>query len=124
PEIYGHSLYVSEPINGAVDQLNQRQAVVNYSNLIRPTVVLELSSSYLRYSIQRKGPGNDFDPVQLGLPTYFRQLQPALVPCFPGIGITNLGVSIPVSDIGGGLVGNCQLLHDPCESFHQYANLS
>jgi hypothetical protein len=23
PEIYGHALYVSEPINGAVDQLNQ-----------------------------------------------------------------------------------------------------
>ena len=124
PEIYGHALYISEPINGAVDQLNQRQAVVNYSNLIRPNLVLELSSSYLRYSIQRKGPGNGFDPVQLGMPTYFRQLQPALVPCFPTIGITNLGVSIPVSDVGGGLVGNCQLLHDSYESFHQYANVS
>lgn len=124
PEIYGHSLYTSEPINGAVDQLNQRQATVNYTNLLRPSLVLELSSSFLRYSIQRKGPGNDFDPVQLGFPSSFRQLQPALVPCFPGIGITNLGVSIPVADIGGGLVGNCQLLHDGYESFHQYANLS
>ena len=32
PEIYGHDLYTSEPINGAVDQLNQRQATVNYSS--------------------------------------------------------------------------------------------
>ncbi|MDQ1468805.1 MAG: hypothetical protein QOJ99_285 [Bryobacterales bacterium] len=124
PEIYGHSLYVAEPINGAVDQLNQRQAVVNYTNLLRPTLVLELSSSFLRYSIQRQGPGNNFDPVQVGLPAYFHQLQPALVSCFPSISITNLGVSIPVSDVGGGLIGNCQLLHDAYESFHEYANLT
>jgi outer membrane receptor protein involved in Fe transport len=124
PEIYGHDLYISEPINGAVDQLNQRQAVVNYSNLIHPTLVLEMSSSFLRYSIQRQGPGNGFDPVQLGFPTYYRQLQPALVPCFPGVSITNLGVTIPVPDVGGGLVGNCQILHDSYESFHEYANLT
>jgi outer membrane receptor protein involved in Fe transport len=124
PEIYGHDLYISEPINGAVDQLNQRQAVVNYTNALSPRLVLELSSSFLRYSIQRKGPGNDFDPVQLGFPVYYRQLQPALVPCFPGITITNLGVSIPVADVGGGLIGNCQLLHDSYESFHEYANVT
>ncbi|MDQ6663716.1 MAG: TonB-dependent receptor, partial [Acidobacteriota bacterium] len=124
PEIYGHSLYIAEPINGAVDQLNQRQAVVNYTNLLRPNLILELSSSFLRYSIQRQGPGNNFDPVQVGLPAYFHQLQPALVSCFPTIGITNYGVSIPVSDVGGGLIGNCQLLHDSYESFHEYANLT
>ncbi|MGI8988974.1 MAG: TonB-dependent receptor domain-containing protein [Bryobacteraceae bacterium] len=124
PEIYGHSLYVAEPINGAVDQLNQRQAVVNYTNLLRPNLILELSSSFLRYSIQRQGPGNNFDPVQVGLPAYFHQLQPALVSCFPVIGITNYGVSIPVPDVGGGLIGNCGLLHDAYESFHEYANLT
>lgn len=124
PEIYGKALFVSAPITGAEDHFNQRQAVVNYTNLIRPTLVLELSSSVLRYYINRYSPGNGFDPVQLGFPTYFRQLQPALVPCFPSISVTNLGVTIPVTDVGGGFLANCSLLDDSVDSFYEYANLT
>ena len=53
PSIYGPELRVASPVLGD-DQLNQRQTVVNYTNLLGPSLVLELSSSFLRYSIQRR----------------------------------------------------------------------
>jgi outer membrane receptor protein involved in Fe transport len=123
PFIYGQALAPASPTAGD-DQLNQRSAVVNYNNVLRPNLVLELSSSFLRYSIQRAGPSLGYDPVQLGFPSYFRNLQPALIPCFPSVSITGLGVTIPVPDNGGGLLGSCGLLHDGYETFHESGNMT
>ena len=123
PFIYGQALAPASPTAGD-DQLNQRSAVVNYNNVLRPNLVLELSSSFLRYSIQRAGPSLGYDPVQLGFPSYFRNLQPALIPCFPSVAITGLGVTIPVPDNGGGLLGSCGLLHDGYETFHEAGNMT
>jgi outer membrane receptor protein involved in Fe transport len=123
PPIYGDTpeLRVSSPVLGN-DQLNQRSMVLNYNNVLRPTLVVELSASFLRYSISRKGPALDFDPRQLGLPSYMGELYGALRPCFPSVAATGLGVTIQAPDSGGGLLGSCGLLHDGYETFHNYAN--
>lgn len=123
PPIYGDTpdLRVSSPVLGN-DQLNQRSMVLNYNNVLRPTLVVELSSSFLRYSISRKGPALDYDPRQLGLPSYMGELYGALRPCFPSVAVTGLGVTIQAPDSGGGLLGSCGLLQDGYETFHQYAN--
>ena len=68
--------------------------VVNYNNVLRPTLVVELSSSFLRYSISRKGPALDYDPRQLGLPSSLGELYGSLRPCFPSVAVTGLGVTI------------------------------
>jgi len=123
PPIYGDTpeLRVSSPVLGN-DQLNQRQVTLNYNWVARPTFVVELSSSYLRYTIRRAGPALGFDPRQLGLPSYMGQLFTALRPCFPGVGITGLGVSIQAPDSGGGLMGSCGILGDAYETFHETGN--
>jgi outer membrane receptor protein involved in Fe transport len=123
PAIYGAALYPGTPVLGN-DQLNQRSAVANYTGVLKPNFVLELSSSFIRYSIQRAGPALDFDPVQLGFPGYFHQLQPSLRPCFPSVGISGLGVSIAVPDNGGGLLGSCGILHDGYETFQEVGNFT
>jgi hypothetical protein len=123
PPIYGDTpeLRVSSPVLGN-DQLNQRQVTLNYNHVLSPAFVLELSSSYLRYTIRRAGPALGFDPRQLGLPNYLGQLFTALRPCFPGVGITGLGVTIQAPDSGGGLMGSCGILGDAYETFHETAN--
>lgn len=123
PPVYGDTpeLRVSSPVLGN-DQLNQRQVTLNYNNILSPTFVLELSSSYLRYTIRREGPALDFDPRKVGFPEYFGELFTALRPCFPGVGITGLGVTIQAPDSGGGLIGSCGILGDAYETFHETAN--
>jgi hypothetical protein len=123
PPVYGDTpeLRVSSPVLGN-DQLNQRQVTLNYNHVVTPTFVVELSSSFLRYTIRRAGPALDFDPRQLGLPNYLGELYTALRPCFPGVGITGLGVTIQAPDSGGGLMGSCGILGDAYETFHETAN--
>jgi hypothetical protein len=121
PDIYGTSLRVAAPTNGN-DTLLQRQATLNYTGILRPTLVLELSSSYLRYYLFRKTGGVDFDPVQLGFPSYYHNIP--LVPCFPTVGVTGLGVSINVTDVGGGFIGSCGNLGNSFDTFHESASLT
>jgi hypothetical protein len=123
PSVYGDSpeFRVSSPVLGN-DQLNQRQVVLNYNSILKPSLVVEMSSSYLRYTIRRQGPALDFDPRQLGFPDNFGELFTSLRPCFPGVGITGLGVTIQAPDSGGGLIGSCGILGDAYETFHETAN--
>ncbi|MEX2262138.1 MAG: TonB-dependent receptor [Bryobacteraceae bacterium] len=123
PSVYGDTpeLRVSSPVLGN-DQLNQRQVVLNYNHVLRPTLVVELGSSFLRYSIHRRGPALGYDPRQLGFPNYLGELYSSLRPCFPGVGITGLGVTIQAPDSGGGLMGSCGILGDAYETFHEYSN--
>jgi len=123
PPVYGNTpeLRVSSPVLGN-DQLNQRQVTLNYNHVLTPAFVVELSSSFLRYTIRRAGPALGFDPRQLGLPNYLGELYTALRPCFPSVGITGLGVTIQAPDSGGGLMGSCGILGDAYETFHETAN--
>ena len=121
PAVFGPELYVSSPVNG-LDNLNQRQITLNYTNTLRPTLVLELSSSFLRYTLGRKGTGVGFDTTKLGLPNYFRQLPG--VPCFGQWGISGMGISNSVPDSGGGFLSHCGVLRDSYETFHESGNLT
>ncbi len=80
PPLYGADDAVAAPTAGN-DRLLQTQDTINYSNILSPSIVLELSSSYLRYSIQRDIPGINFNPTQVGLPSYFDNLAQVGPPC-------------------------------------------
>ncbi len=123
PPVYGDTpeFRVSSPVLGN-DQLNQRQVVLNYNHVLRPNLVMELGSSFLRYSIHRRGPALGFDARQIGLPSYLGELYGALRPCFPGVTMTGLGVTIQTPDSGGGLMGSCGILGDAYETFHESVN--
>ena len=124
PPLYGVGDAVAAPTAGN-DRLLQTQDTINYSNVLTPSTVLELSSSYLRYSIQRSIPGINFNPTQVGLPNYFNALAQVGTPCFPNVGISGLGVSVATPDVGGGLLGGgCYTLHDAYETFHETGNLT
>lgn len=123
PPIYGKELAVSAWTAGN-DQLNQTSNVLNYSNLLRPNLVLELSSSFNRYTIRRKGPARGFDPVQLGFPESFHSLQPRLVPCFPTVQVVGVNSSSNVAGIGGPGIGICDPTNDAYDTFHEYGNLT
>ena len=124
PPLYGAADAVAAPTAGN-DKLLQTENVINYSNVLSPSLVLELSSSYLRYSIQRNIPGIGFNPTQVGLPDYFNTLAQIGTPCFPNVGISGLGVSVATPDVGGGLLGGgCYTLHDAYETFNEAGNLT
>jgi outer membrane receptor protein involved in Fe transport len=123
PPIYGKELAVAAWTAGN-DQLNQTSNVLNYTNLLLPNLVLELSSSFNRYTIRRKGPARGFDPVPLGFPEYFHSLQPRLVPCFPTVQVVGINSSSNVAGIGGPGIGICDPTNDDYDTFHEYGNLT
>ena len=124
PFLYGPDLKVTAPITGIDELDNTMQAVVNFTSLLRPSMVLELSSSFARYTLGRVAPGVDFDPVTLGFPAYMRQLQPALRSCFPVINVAGLGLPLIAPGVGGAFMGNCGYLNDGYDTFHEYGNLT
>ncbi|MBI2690202.1 MAG: TonB-dependent receptor [Acidobacteria bacterium] len=125
PKIYGGELHIAAPTRGP-DDLRQWQTVINYTGTLSPTTVLELSSSYLRYTLGRTPPGYNYDPVQLGFPSYLRSLQPNLPPCFPQIN-TGQGLTWSVNEIGIGSdvpLGVCGALRSAVDAFQESANLT
>ena len=123
PLFYSGDAGLASPTPGNDDYL-QRQVVLSYTAVLRPTVVLELTSSFLRYWIGRKSPGLGFDPTQLGFPGYLRDLQPELLPCFPAVSVSGMGVNPNITDAGGGFLGNCANLGNSFDTFHESGNLT
>ena len=125
PSIFGPQLAASSPTYGD-DQLNERYAVLHYVNPLRPDLVMELTSSFIRYSLLRRGPGNNFDPTQLGFPSYLKQLQPALQPCFPNITVEGMGATIGIPDNGlsGGFIGGCLYGRNSVQDLANIANFT
>jgi hypothetical protein len=121
PAFYGQDLWTSTPVNGS-DLWQQRQVTLNHTAVLSPTVVLELSSSFLRYYLKRRSGGYNYDPVQLGFPEYMRQVP--LTPCFPGVSVTGMGFTVNVGDVGGGYLGSCQGQGNSFDTFHEYGNLT
>ena len=122
PLVYGSQYGPGNPING-IDTLHHRQGTLNYTWVVGPSTVVELSSSVLHYWLGRVSPGLNFDPVQLGLPSYFHNLTPNL--CFPSISATGLGVTLSVTDNGGGFIGfGCQNTSQSYDTFHEYGNVT
>ncbi len=123
PNLYGDEHRQVTPSSGKDDYL-QRQAVLNYNAILRSNLIFDGSSSFLRYFIRRASPGLNYDPVQLGFPSYLRRLQPDLTPCFPGIAVSGMGVSVNIPDVGGGFLGSCAQLGNSFDTFQQSANLT
>ena len=84
--------------------------------------MVELNASFVRYKLNRIETGQNFDPVQLGFPSYFQQ--DPLTPCFPAIGITGLGITFNVANNGGGLIGACGIANNAFQNFHNVANFT
>jgi Carboxypeptidase regulatory-like domain/TonB dependent receptor len=126
PDLYGSSspnYVVSNPTAGN-DFLRQQQATVDYTYAFRPNAILDLNSSYIRYYIGRRIPGLDYDPSQLGLPN-FSGLAAKYTPCFPSVGISGLGLSLSLGNIGGGLMGSgCYTLGDVYPDLHEYGSVT
>lgn len=115
PELWGTSspnFAISNPTAGT-DFLRQQQATVGYTNPIRNNIILDLNSSYIRYFIGRTLPGYNVDPTVVGLPSYFAELGKSQPLCFPTVGVSGLGISLSLGNIGGGLIGGgCYTLAD------------
>jgi outer membrane receptor protein involved in Fe transport len=77
------------------DRLLQYQDVIDYTNTLSPHTVLELNTSFNRYPLYRTPPGYGFNPTQVGMPSYFNELNSTLPPCFPEIGAAGyIGVGV------------------------------
>lgn len=127
PNLYGNSspkFLISNPTAGN-DFLRQQQATADYTNALRSNIVLDLNSSYIRYFIGRRIPGYDVNPTVVGLPDYFNTLANTYPPCFPSVGISGLGLTLSLGNIGGGLMGaGCYTLGDVYPDLHEYGNLT
>jgi hypothetical protein len=124
PLLYGKDYLVATPINAQNEYDNSRQATANYTSVLSPSTVLELSSSFVRYTLNRITPAVGYNPVNLGFPSYLNQLQPALSPCFPVVAVSGLGVPLLASGVGGGYIGSCGFLDDGYDNFNNYGNLT
>jgi hypothetical protein len=124
PLVYGSAspkYVISNPTDG-VDISHNIEGTVNYNYVINPTTVVELGSSVLHYWLGRSNPALGFNPTQLGLPSYFNNV--GLTPCFPGIGVSGMGITINIPDAGGGFLGGCQFTSQSYDTFSEYGNLT
>lgn len=129
PPIFGDTpnFKVSAPILGP-DTLRQMQLTIDYTTAFKPSLVLELNSSFIRFHLTRRPPGQGFDPTQLGFPSYFSQLAQTTVPCFPTAIVGGLSTAESIPNIGwGGLLGQLcwiGILDDANQIFHEDGNLT
>ena len=124
PLVYGTAspnFTISNPTDGT-DISHNISGTVNYNYVINPTTVMELGSSVLHYWLGRGNPALGFDPTQLGFPSYFNNV--GLTPCFPGIGVSGMGVTINIPDAGGGFLGGCQFTSQSYDTFSEYGNIT
>ncbi len=123
----GTTAAVAAPTLGD-DRLMEYQHVLDYTNAFRPNFVMELNSSYNRYSLNRTPPGYGFDPTQLGFPSSYTALANTqhIANCFPQID-TNFGLNYSLGQIGiggGALVGVCGNLDNTVEAYQEVANFT
>jgi len=107
PNLYGSSnpnFVISSPTAGN-DFLRQQQVTINYTKPLTSNLLLNLNSSYVRYWIGRQLPGYGFNPTKVGFPSYMNTLAQKYPPCFPSIDISDMGLSLSLGNIGGGLMG-------------------
>jgi hypothetical protein len=128
PNLYGNTpqLILANPVYGN-DFLRQAQAVADYTNVLRPNLVLELNSSYVYYILKRDPQGVGFNLTSLGFPQYFDSVTSQYTPCFPEINIAGMTSSVSLSNTGGGSTLGappCQNIHYRFNVYHQYGNLT
>jgi hypothetical protein len=104
---------ISNP-NAKLDVYDQAQTVISFTDAIRPSLFLELNTSFIRYTINRSLPGSGFNPTTVGLPSYFDQLSAKYPSCFPNTSVTGQG----------GQGGGCYILRDAYQIYNDYANVT
>jgi hypothetical protein len=129
PPVFGTApnFQVSSPILGP-DTLRQQQVTIDDTTVLNPTLVLDLNSSFVRFHLTRRPPGQGFDPTQLGFPSYFSDLAKTTVPCFPTAIIGGTGTAESIGNVGwGGLLGQLcwiGILNDANQVFHETGNVT
>lgn len=106
-------LLISNP-NAKLDKYVQTQATIDFSDVITPSLLLELNTSFIRYTINRSLPGSGFDPTKLGLPSYFDTLAASHPSCFPTVSTQS----------ETGLGGGCYILRDAYQTYYDYFNMT
>jgi hypothetical protein len=100
PEAYGPG----NPANPNLGLTNfgRYNAVLNGTHIFNPQFLVEISSSFNRWSQTRVGPGVGFDPTPLGLPSYV--VAHSAVPEFPVITVNGMNGSASLgNNYGSGL---------------------
>jgi hypothetical protein len=125
PYVFGTSpnFKISNPTLGN-DFLRAQQATIDYTNALRPNMVLDLNSSYIRFIIERTPDGLNFNYANVDLPSYFDDLS-AYKSCFPWVTPAGIGVNFSLGNIGTpGWGGVCGLLKNPGSDIHEYGNFT
>lgn len=127
PNLFGNgspNYKISSPTLGE-DFYRQQQATLQYTNALRPNLLLDLNSSFVRHFELRTLPGEGTNPTVLGLPSYFTTLAQSYIPCFPLFSATGLGLTLSLGNVGGGLAGeSCVILRNPMQTVYQYGGLT
>jgi hypothetical protein len=124
--LYGNSpnYLISSPTPGT-NFLRQQQVTLDYVNALSVHKILDLNSSFIRYHITRRIPGFDVNPTVVGLPSYFNQLAATYPPCFPYVNVTGMGLTLSISNAGGGFIGTaCTNIDNPFQSFFEYGSFT
>jgi hypothetical protein len=101
PEAYGPGNPANP--NLGVTNFGRYNAVLNATHIFNPQFLVELSSSFNRWSQTRIGPGVNFDPTQLGLPSSI--VAHSAVPEFPVITVNGMNGSASLgNNYGSGLL--------------------
>jgi len=126
--VWGAGYAVSAPQYGN-DNYTQRQGTLDYVNILRPNMVLEINSSFNRNGQDRQAAGNGFNLTTIGLPSYYHNLP--LQNCFPSITVAGMGTTFSIPDSangnGGGFEGYCNgvtYLADHFADFLEAGNLT
>jgi hypothetical protein len=97
------------------DQYVQMQTTADFTDAITPSLLLDLNTSFIRYTIVRNWAGENYNPTQLGFPSYFNALAAQYPPCFPTVNITG------ETGIGP---GGCYILRDAYQIYYDYGNVT
>jgi len=122
PSIFPAAIAAAGPAIGQ-DQSNQQYAAAHYTYAFNNSTVMELTSSYARYYLNRTIPSNGFDLSTLGWPASFNKV--GVGTCFPMLLMTGMGFSgNSAAALSGAFTGYCYGIYDGTENIDNVANFT
>ncbi len=129
PSLYGNgaNFVLSSPDLGD-DTLRQQQATIDDTTAFSNTLVMDLNSSFIRYHLQRRPPGQGMDVTTLGYPSYFNQLPASSPTTFPSVIIPGYGNAESIGNVGSGITfgafGFVGILNDANQIYNEAVNFT
>lgn len=130
PSLYGTSnpnFALSSPDLGD-DTLRQQQVTIGDTTVISPTLVMDLNSSFVRYHLTRRPPGQGMDVTTLGFPSYFNQLPASSPSTFPTVVVNGYGNGESIGNVGSGITfgafGFVGILNDANQMYNEAVNFT